>query len=408
MIRSQRPVIASLVCITVAVLLASTAGQSTVASTEQTLTDGGKEPLVSYLETTQMRLAGAADLAASDGTMNIPAGLGREVTIDSLTEFELFLPGEKKVRWLGANGEVVREEPLDIRFFRGENPETGEIVTVTISQHGIYTSFEDGGRIVSVQPIAEPADGFVLESIEWDELPAGTSRIAGDLGRELASLPIGVPSTSGMATYSIWLAPYAEPSYTTYASDYASRISSAFGWGQTMWQTETDILLRMYAVSVTPWNFYSITNGCAGYYDSGLQNFRDAWVASNLWTGPNAYALFHAIDQQKGVGGCAAGPNLQNSNQGSAGNTKWASLAVTGYDGFSTDSYDPDRTHHLGISANHELSHLGGAGHDTDGNICGWYNLMRSGDWYSCIDDWRQGSTQTTIENYSWPRIHRE
>ena len=324
----------------------------------------------------------------------IPVTAAQSVTLHPADKRQIFLPGEAKVRWLDNDHQVVREERLDIRFFDAVIEETGQHVPLTVSQDGIYTSFRLDGLQVSVQPTHWNEDGSILHSsVSWtvDTQPLSVN------------LPTTLPDIVGptpVANYYLVTKPHAQPSYTSYAPDFASRIASAYNWGYSMWQSETSITLASYSIDVLPFNF-NAADVCSGGSDSGLRSFVDNWLTfGGTFIGPNAYSLFHGLNPVPSYAGCAYTSRLQST----PGPTeKRASSAITGKD-TSGDTYDPDLTYMLGATLHQELTHNAGSGSHTNSPwSCGEINTMISGWPMWCVHDppFRTSSTQDGVRNYA-------
>lgn len=218
----------------------------------------------------------------------------------------------------------------------------------------------------------------------------------------LAQVPRAPDSLSAQSGHWLGIKPYAEPSYRTYALDYASRIPAAYGYVNAMFQTETDIDLSVYSIWAGPWNFNAINN-CGGVGDAGLENYRGAWVASHLFNGPNAYSLFHAIDGQASWAGCGANSQLQNRHTLETNKDAVHAVYAKDWAQFPADLYDPDVTSHLGLAVGHELTHNAGEWQHPSDGTCPNTNLMGPGP-FQCRNAWRTATTQQRVETYSWPR----
>lgn len=326
---------------------------------------------------------GMADEAASGQAVTIPLTPEKAVTVE-LSEFEMFLPGEKKVVHLGADGDILSEEPFYDRTFRGED------AFVQIGPTGLYGVIDFEGIRYSLQPLGK--DGpLVLQEVS----------VVG-----AASLPPASPPRF-LGEYGLWVKPYAEQSYVNLYSDWSSRINSAYAYAQTMWQGETIITLFLGSIVNSGQNFQSQASACNK--DVGLVNFRN-WFS--FTTGMNSYGIFHAYDNAApalGCGGinCAGYPSgcLSNSNNGA--NDRRGSHAVQGKDWSAFDSYNPAETYDLAVVTHHELTHNAGEpDHPGDGNWPCDYNLMANGVAIDCSKFWRTSGTQQRVKSYSYPRIH--
>lgn len=304
---------------------------------------------------------------------------------------------------------MIREEPFIGRFFQGSvEGEQGSIASLLIAPEGLYGGVHVDNTVYSLQPLPTGAKGVVVQQSTWRD-PSYV---------QAAPTPLSEPSPLG--EYGLWVKPYAEQSYVNLFSDWANRISAAYTYAAAytdMWKGETIIALALYSIENTGTNFASGTVPCNP--NVGLYNFRENWVQSHMFTGPNSYGLFHAYDDGVTVYGCGSRnchgtPSgcLSNSNTGY--NIKYAAHAVQGKDwcvyippNWCIDSYNPAETYDLAVVTHHELTHNAGEpDHPGDGSWPCDYNLMENGVAIDCSKFWRTAGSIDRVKTYSYSRIH--
>lgn len=364
------------------------------------LTATGEVRTFSYILSTE----GLADDIAASGRASILLYEDTRVEL-LLDEFSIFLPGQQKVIFMDENFQVIREEPIEARFFRGTTS-SGEKAFLTVAPEGLHGVIEHKETQYSLQPLGFALDGRAQQEVAWVERVDDLPSVIDDLFTEQTIQPLEPREDDGIVTiqasHQLYVQPYAEPSYRSYASDYATRISSAYGYVNDMFASETDIDLYLYAVWAGPYNWGGgNTCGVGDFQDAGLTNFREGWVRYNMFTGPNAYSNFHAADGQGGWYGC--GYNVQLSNRHTGENLEHASHAIYAADISAWDGYDPDWTAHRGIVVGHELTHNAGEWEHPQDGFCPNVNIMGSGP-PDCRNRWRTATTQARVESYAWPR----
>lgn len=117
-----------------------------------TSSDPGSEPQ-EMRAVTLLRLSGLADNVSRTGRLVLP-GVTAPLNLVDLKEFELFLPGEKKVIIRDANGTIVSETPFEGRFFSGRiDADTASRATLLIAPTGVYGIARSASAKWSLQPI---------------------------------------------------------------------------------------------------------------------------------------------------------------------------------------------------------------------------------------------------------------
>lgn len=347
------------------------------------------------------RTAGVADRIVETGEFEL-----KEITPPvrlALEEFEIFLPGERKVVDLDAEGKVLRETPYTGRLFRGQVIGGEGTAFLLVANEGLYGVVDTPAAQYSLQPISsgiEP-EGWILQKISVS--PRDPAGWGGHI--EAKELPDG----GSDVTYDLHIKAWADSAYKNYASDYANRITSAYGYVANMWLSETNIYLGLYGITSLGSNF-GYSNTCEGLSDSGLENFRN-WVRFNadLDSGAgeiyaNSYALFTAsANPGSGIGGCGGWELSRNAPGGYA---EQSSHTVQAKDWTPWDTYDPDETAHRGLAAGHELTHnAGSGGHPGDSNGLCNYNIMANGVPFQCKWAWRTAGTISAVNDYAPGRL---
>jgi len=458
---------------------------------------------------------GLAEEAARTGALVVRGAPGEQLTL-ALSEWNLFMPGQKKVVVINEDS-TTTETPYLGRTFQGTVAGVEDSrASMLIAPEGLYGSIEAGGKLWSFQRsmTQDPADApLVTQEVISYNVPTAESTVAAldqtvqdalgaqakpiqsaesapdgvpgavapMLGSEAMVLPnpasngliagtaapwldfpeaarlappstaaapavfrdaLGMPastlapfidgmapatpmqtsgaqaggkpppsasgqSTSGSTSYFYAVKPYADQAYTSYAGDWANRMTSAFNQGMNMWSSETQITVALYGLTATTFNFAPHSPCQSGDNDGGLAVFKQ-WIANGqAFAGPNTYALFEAAsDMGSGVGGCAWNNQLDyNWRHGQQAHKYDAAFVVNSRDWRTSDSYNPNTAHDLGIDANHEMTHLAGEpDHYDNGSSCN-FNIMSSF-WYApyyCKNFWRVPTTISRVKNFAYP-----
>lgn len=303
-----------------------------------------------------------------------------------LVETPLFAPGENKVVTRDTTGAIVDERPYGGRLFEGSVVGNDRSwASLLVGEMGVHAVVDNGDAVWSLQPSApgSPRHSLVAE-------PGGAEGGA------------DIEQNCPPPYFNLYVKPYAEPNYVSYASNWQDRIASAYAAGRNMFRSEVCIDTWLYSIENTGINFGQ-PNNCDGEGSGVLWNFK-YWVEPRMFTGPNAYALFSASDMGSGVGGCGHVDRLNSWSGGPF--SRDATSAIAGRDWHWFDSYDPDESNHLGQSANHELAHQAGEElHPNDRyNWCN-YNLMANGQPFQCTNFWFASASETRIKEYAYTRI---
>lgn len=245
-----------------------------------------------------LRTDGLTEQTAASGTL--PVQLDADLVIHlRLQERSIFAPGEKKVQYFDEQGTLIREEPILARTFLGRVVETSERAEVTLAPEGIYGAVWHHGVEYSLQPLSWE-NGLVLQEVVHDAVAF-----------EAPPLPVGEPSPeadvkAAVVTYNLYVKPVAEPSFRNWASDWANRITNAYFYAESMWESETGIQQVLYSAAAPASDFSSGSNSCgtSGSKDLGLTEFRN-WIFANGGTGINAYGLWHGADGVADQAGCS-------------------------------------------------------------------------------------------------------
>jgi hypothetical protein len=373
-----------------------------------------------------------ADLAnetASSGRL-AARGTSGEPMVLKLEEFDLFLPGERKVVYRHEDGSKT-EVPYLGRTFKGSLAgDPASQASILIAPEGLYGSVSSHDRLWSFQRSTEqdPTNGpteVTQEVIGYEAPPPDPSAL---LDSPLGASPteptprsasIGLPfkviagggtggsaGTSGGYTYAV--APYADPAYVSYASDWSNRIVAALGQGVNMWSSETQVSLATYAPTAAEYNFAAFGSCQSGDNDGGLESFRQfVDTAAVKYRGPNAYGLFEAhADMGLGIGGCARFSHLDSNYRHATGTYTHdydAAFVINAKDWRDIDTWNPGSSHDLGVGTNHEMTHLAGeTNHPTDGTDCD-FNLMNNEVYYWCKNEWRTYWTIDAVRSFAYP-----
>jgi hypothetical protein len=345
-------------------------------------------------------LSGWTEDVARTGVVTVPIAQEKAVTL-TLAPFNIFVPGGDRVITLGTNGQVVADEPMQGKLYRGKVAGADlSYAVLDVSPTGLYGAIIHEGKEYSIQPIGMAGDLF-LEEVAWY------------LGPPV--VPPKSPTGAGPDTisYQLIYKAYGETSFINYVPNggWTDRIMTAYGYAATMWESETNTQVAMNTVVNAGRDFTS--DASCGGSDNGLGQFR-SWLS--LSAGINAYGLFHAADGNINVVGCAGircdtqqiYGCLQNANTGTL--DRRASHAVQGKDWYWTDIYNPNDIVHLSKILHQELTHNAGEpDHPTNGNWPCDYNIMDNDVQINCRQFWRVPGTTSTVHKvkyYGQPRFY--
>lgn len=333
-----------------------------------------------------------------------------------LYEYELFVPGQKMVIERAEDDSVLRETPYLGRAFHGRvEGEPASRVSMLIAPEGYYGVVELPYERYSFQPLVAPGadEAGIVQEVTKTELllPFAT------LGAHTAHVAQVEPTLGAMTTYHLHIKAYAESAYASYTSDWSNRISSAYNYVANMFSTETSIYLGLYSIETTGTRNFA-SGSCSGVGDSGLADFTNNWINSRWDVDPssntvyaNSYSIFTAsTDPGKGVAGC--GYNVHLTRNVAGGVDPQSTHAIMGKDWHrcnlltACDSYEPDKTSHLGLAAGHELTHNAGEyEHWNDSRSSCDYNIMSNGINFACVNAWRTQTTINRVTSYAPARL---
>lgn len=315
--------------------------------------------------------------------IELPLG-GGDIAIVKVKEFDS-ISGPKVKYILNDDGEIVGTEPLIYWSFEGSVVgESASEVFLAMDDRGLYGHVIINGAVTDFKPVNEdhvlaPGEDAEIE-VRWidrggaisalNETTNGFETIPQSASGLLNSVDDGVGGemSASTACKTATVRPYSDYSFRYYKSNWETRILNAINAGRTMYLQQACLVLDIQ--SPYPSNNWSTSTNC----DTNLDDFR---AYHGRFSGVDGYQGFTG----RNLSGCYGNGYTSFYGSGHFVKAGYEDTIIEAIDWSSSDDYDPDYTHDLGIVSNHELAHIWGQKeHEFMRRSMDWtYNIMAGG-----------------------------